>query len=172
VQRAARVPLPLPIAVSVSVLKGGVSLEGEDEEGGGRGMYVGRSSTRKTGRVAGSKPSLSVAAHEFRQRRVHLRLLLLLLMSLGQLQRRRRRSRGAGCEILRCRYGTRTVHDVRPGVGVGMSVAARACWVAEGWGICVRHRRKGSKRVCGEEDDAGKRVAGRCKCERHCVPDL
>jgi hypothetical protein len=49
------------------------------------------------------------------------------------------------------------VHDVRPGVGVGMSAAARACWVAEGWGICVRHGQEGGKRMHEEEEDERER---------------
>jgi hypothetical protein len=64
------------------------------------------------------------------------------------------------------------VHDVRPGVGVGMGIAARACWVAERGGMRVRQRRKGGKRVRGEEGDAGKRDAGRSRRERHGIPDL
>jgi hypothetical protein len=39
-------------------------------------------------------------------------------------------------------------------------------------GIYVQHGRKGSKCACREEDDTGKRVAGRSRRERHCVPDL
>jgi hypothetical protein len=64
------------------------------------------------------------------------------------------------------------VHDVRPGVDVGMGIDARACWVAERGGMRVRQRREGGKRVRGEEDDADKREAGRSRRERHGFPDL